>query len=183
MNSQESKNRVKIQAKRNVELWIYSFADMYMILSVFFIALSVIFAAKTKQEMKIVTAASANRGPAAVISDLSLEFETGSVELSEKSISEMQLMLPALKSVKNGFVEVEGYADNSPLRKSSPFSSNLDLSTRRAVRVSEWLIKNGVSARHLRTFSYGDAHLWTKTEVPTNRRVIIKLSAYGGNNG
>jgi outer membrane protein OmpA-like peptidoglycan-associated protein len=183
MNSQEIKTRIKIQSKRNVELWIYSFADMYMILSVFFIALAVIYAAKSKQQMNELMTASAGRGPASVISSLELEFDTGSVELTEKSIEEMKLLLPALHSMKNGFIDVEGYADQTGLKTGSPFSSNLDLSNRRAVRVAEWLMKNGVSPRKVRTFSYGDAHQWTRKQTPTNRRVIIKLSALVGQNG
>jgi flagellar motor protein MotB len=178
MNKSRIKSESRIHAKRNVELWIYSFADMYMILSVFFIALSVIYAAKVK-EKHMQSLATAGRGLASVTSELQLEFANGSIDLDAKTIDDMSLLLPALKQVKEGFIEVEGYADDGPLKKSSPFSSNLDLSNRRAVRVAEWLIRNGVPARRVRTFSYGDAHLWSKEQVPTNRRVLIKVATYG----
>jgi outer membrane protein OmpA-like peptidoglycan-associated protein len=180
MKKPNPQNKIRIHAKRNVELWIYSFADMYMILSVFFIALSVIYAAKVKQQVHSQQfIASAGRGPGSVLSELELEFDNGSADLSAKTLDEMTLLLPALKQVKDGFIEVEGYADNGGLKKSSAFSSNLDLSNRRAVRVAEWLIKNGVSARRVRTFSYGDAHTWSKDVIASNRRVVIKVAAYG----
>lgn len=181
MKKSNPKNAIRIHAKRNVELWIYSFADMYMILSVFFIALSVIYAAKVKQQAAHSQPfiASAGRGPSAVLSELELEFDNGSTDLTAKTVDEMSLLLPALKQIKDGFIEVEGYADGGGLKKSSPYTSNLDLSNRRAVRVAEWLIKNGVPARRVRTFSYGDAHTWSKNEISSNRRVVIKVAAYG----
>lgn len=179
MKSFKDKEQIKIQAKRNTELWIYSFADMYMILSVFFIALSVLYAAKAKEEIQNYIP-SAGRGPASVVTELQLNFPNGSAELSEPIIDEMRLVLPALRQVKNGFVEIEGYADRSPISSKSGFTSNLDLSTRRAVRVAEWLVKNGVPAHKIRTFSYGDGHQYGLKEVETNRRVLIKLAYYGG---
>lgn len=179
MKSTHARNQIKLQAKRNVELWIYSFADMYMILSVFFIALAVIYAAKVKNQYEKPSIASAGRGLASVTSELELEFENGSASLSEKTIEEINLLLPALKTIKDGFVEIEGYADQSPLKKNSPFSSNLDLSNKRAVTVAEWLIKNGVPARKVRTYSYGDARLWNSAQTKTNRRVVIKLATLG----
>lgn len=152
-----------------------------MILSVFFIALAVIYAAKVKNPKQDVSATpSAGRVPAAVVSDLQLSFEKGSADLSAQAMEEMGLLLPALKAVKSGFIEVEGYADGTPVRKDSNFSSNLDLSNRRAVRVAEWLIKNGVPSRRIRTFSYGDGFQWSNEQVPTNRRVLIKVAAAKG---
>lgn len=180
MRMSTNKNDGRLQAKRNVELWIYSFADMYMILSVFFIALSVIYAAKIKEQHAPVAIPSAGRGTASVVSELQLDFERGSAELGAETIENMTLLLPALKQVKGGFIDVEGYADGGALKKGSGFSSNMDLSNRRAVRVAEWLIRNGVSARHIRTFSYGDAHLWRASEVGSNRRVVVKVAAAPG---
>jgi outer membrane protein OmpA-like peptidoglycan-associated protein len=178
--SASTRNKIRIQSKRNVELWIYSFADMYMILSVFFIALSVIYAAKVKEDHKNAQVASAGRGTASVSTELELEFSRGSAEIESSVAEDLALLLPAAKSLKKGFVEIEGYADSTPLKADSGFSSNLDLSNRRAVRVAEWLIKNGVAAGRIRTFSYGDGRTWGPNEAPSNRRVVVKLASYGG---
>lgn len=181
MKSQRMRNEIKLQSKRNVELWIYSFADMYMILSVFFIALSVIFAAKMtarhREELRI---ASAGRGPSAVTSAAELIFDLGKSEISEESLGELELFLPAARAVPRAFIDVEGYADRSRPRKGSGFSSNLDLSSRRAVRVAEWLIARGIPSARVRIFSYGDGHQWAPSATESNRRVVVKLSVPGG---
>lgn len=177
--SNAARNQIKLQSKRNVELWIYSFADMYLILSVFFIVISVIYAAKVKKQQDnppLATVASAGRGPSAVSSNLQIEFGAGSAALNEAAKENLSLLLPAVKSLKTGFLEVEGYADGGALAKGSRFSSNLDLSNQRAVRVAEWFMSNGVSPRNIRTFSYGDGHQWSKAQVNTNRRVLVKIS-------
>lgn len=181
MKSQRIRNEIKLQSKRNVELWIYSFADMYMILSVFFIALSVIFAAKMtakhREELRIATA---GRGPSAVTSAAELTFESGKVEISEGSMKELELFLPAARAVPLAFIDVEGYADRARPGKDSGFSSNLDLSSQRGVKVAEWLIARGVPSARVRVFSYGDGHQWARSEAESNRRVVVKLSVPGG---
>ncbi len=177
MKSAEVSSQIKLQSKRNVELWIYSFADMYMILSVFFIALSVLYAAKVKTNAQAAIA-SAGRGPSSVSSELQINFPTGSSTLNSETEEELKLLLPALKSAKTGFVEVEGYSDPTPLKKDSGFSSNLDLSNKRAVSVSEWLLKNGVAARRIRTYAYGDGRTWDTKITKTNRRVVVKIVNY-----
>lgn len=180
MSSTHQKNEIKIQSKRNVELWIYSFADMYMILSVFFIALSVIYAAKSKQQITQLQAASAGRGPAAIESSVSISFPKGTADLQDDAIENLNLFLPVLKSSPKSIVLVEGYADSMAVKKDSDFSSNLDLSTRRAVRVSEWLMGHGVASSRLRTISYGNAVIFKlDDQTKSNRRVVIKLSQKG----
>jgi flagellar motor protein MotB len=182
MYTNKQRRDIKLQAKRNVELWIYSFADMYMILSVFFIVLSVLYAAKINKPQPVVekmNVASAGRGPAAVSSDLQINFSNGSSFLTEETKSELQLLLPALKNVDSaGFVEVEGYADPSPVSKESGFTSNLDLSQKRAVTVAEWLIAKGVPASKIRTYSYGDGRTWSPKMIGTNKRVVVKIGSY-----
>lgn len=174
---------IKLQSKRNVELWIYSFADMYMILSVFFIALSVIYAAKVKQSTTDNMLATAGRGPASVESMVALQFPGGSADLNENAIAELKLFLPVLKSAPDsGSIVIEGYASSQETSKG--FTSHLDLSNRRAVSVAEWLAKNGVSMSNIQTFSFGDGKSRKKDTDPTgfdHRRVVIKLANYGDN--
>lgn len=181
--SQKSKvqNAIKLQSKRTVELWIYSFADMYMILSVFFIALSVIYAAKVKQNSVENNTPSAGRGPASVESMISLQFPGGSSKLDESALAELNLFLPVLKSApKSGRIVIEGYSSNQ--ESSKGFSSRLDLSNKRAVTVAEWLSRNGIHMSNIQTFSFGDGKARKKDSDPTGfdqRRVVIKLASYG----
>jgi outer membrane protein OmpA-like peptidoglycan-associated protein len=166
--------KIKIQSKRNVELWIYSFADMYMILSIFFIALSVIYAAKvTKAANNAI--ASAGRGPSAVTSEVQIDFPEGSATPEEASLQYLELLLPAFQKVEKGYVEVEGYADAAALKRDSPFRTNLHLSSERAVHVSEWLIKKGVPSSKIRVVAMGNGRTWKKSEVGSNRRVVLKI--------
>jgi len=185
MKNEKSKIKatIRLEGKRQTELWIYSFADMYMILSVFFIAIAVVYAVKAKRPHTADSIPSAGRGPAAVNSVISVEFSSGSDRLTEKAEEDLRILLPVLKSSK-GMIELEGYSDGRALQNpGGGFSSNLDLSNARAVRVGEWLMRNGVAARRLRTYSYGDSHLFKTGEggIPTNRRVVLKmLPAEGG---
>lgn len=182
MSNIKNQREIKLQAKRNVELWIYSFADMYMILSVFFIAISVIYAQKIKEKIDVVEKvqiASAGRGPASVTADLQINFSESSSQLSTETESELSLFLPALKNLdKASFIEVEGYSDPAPIKRNSKISSNLDLSQKRAVTVSEWFVKNGVPLAKIRTIAYGDGSTWPKQIVGTNRRVVVKISTH-----
>jgi outer membrane protein OmpA-like peptidoglycan-associated protein len=182
MSRTKNHREIKLQAKRNVELWIYSFADMYMILSVFFIAISVIYAQKIKEKINLVEKtqiATAGRGFASVTSDLQINFAEGTSQLTDDTKAELALFLPALKSLDgSSFIEVEGYADSSRLKKSSTYSSNLDLSQKRAVTVSEWFVKNGVALSKIRTIAYGDGSTWPQQIVGTNRRVVVKIGTH-----
>lgn len=197
MKNADKHRQIRLESKRNTELWIYSFADMYMILAVFFIAIATLYAARAKHSATMNSTPSAGRGPAAVVSMVSVEFRDGSDALNENAESNLKLLLPTLVS-SEGVIDVEGYAEDEEVEKfadsedatssvvdeASPvFSSNLDLSNSRAVRVAEWLMRNGVSPKRVRTYSYGDAHLFPsgKNGISTNRRVVLKLlPAEGG---
>lgn len=183
MKKHQANRMIKLESKRSQELWIYSFADMYMILSVFFIAISMAYAAKAKKaaDDRPVQVVSAGRGLAAVESSVSIAFPQGSDLIESESIESLQLILPVIRASRSA-IDVEGYADGTRLSSSSAFTSNLDLSNSRAVKVAEWLIKNGISARRIRTFSYGDAYQFNSKSdgVATNRRVIVKIMAPRG---
>jgi outer membrane protein OmpA-like peptidoglycan-associated protein len=177
MIKKNNHSQIRLEAKRHTELWIYSFADMYMILSVFFIAVAVIFAAKAKNSSTSADIPSAGRGPTAVKTMIAIEFERGSNEITGKAEESLRTLLPALRSSK-GAIELEGYADGKSVEMDSgEFSSTLDLSSARAVRVAEWLIENGVAARRLRTSSFGDSGLYETDDngIRTNRRVVLKV--------
>jgi len=186
---QQSNRKVRIEAKRAVELWIYSFADMYMILVFFFIAMAAMFAVKVKVAQKELETRkigslipSAGRGPATAQSLLSIEFTKGSIELTEDAVENLKVLLPIVKNNKKAMIDVEGYSDASALRKDSGFSSNLELSSQRAVKVAEWFMNNGVSPARLRTYSFGNGQTWAASSslVRTDRRVLVKFYTRGG---
>lgn len=183
MKTPQLTSKIKLEAKRQTELWIYSFADMYMILSVFFIALAVLYAAKVRQQKpeRPPVVASAGRGPSAVTSSLAIYFPVGKDRILQDAESDLSVMLPVLQSSR-GYIDIEGYADGSPLAEGSRFRSQLDLSNQRAVRVAEWLMKKGVDSSRIRTFSYGDSQIFKTDDEGTksNRRVVIKISPMEG---
>lgn len=177
--NQKDHGQIKLEAKRQTELWIYSFADMYMILSVFFIAIAVIYAARVKNNASS-SVASAGRGPVAVKSMISVDFASGSDEISSKAENELELLLPVMRA-SMGAIEIEGYTDASDSVSISDteggFTSNLDLGSSRAVRVAEWLTSNGVSAKRIRAASFGDSfdHKSGEGNRVANRRVVLKV--------
>lgn len=195
MKNSDQRSQVRLESKRQTELWIYSFADMYMIISVFFIAIAAIYAAQAKNSIDMNASPSAGRGPAAVTSMISVDFPTGRDFLNETAENNLRLLLPTLLS-SQGVIDVEGYAEDEEVEKfadaedaslasqpaedqeaATEFSSNLDLSNSRAVRVAEWLMRSGVSPLRIRTFSYGDSHLFPTGEkgISSNRRVVLKM--------
>jgi outer membrane protein OmpA-like peptidoglycan-associated protein len=139
----------------------------------------VVYAAQVKKQLTASNLiSSAGRGPAAVTSEVQVTFESGSASLSDLSREEIDLFLPALKSLKEGVIEVEGYADGRALANDSSFTSNLHLSGVRATNVAEYLIKKGVSPKRIKTVSFGDAFLYKDASVPSQRRVLIKIGSY-----
>jgi outer membrane protein OmpA-like peptidoglycan-associated protein len=187
---QSVKNKIRIEVKRSTELWLYSFADMYMIISVLFIATTAIYAKKAKDLSKVTTrpaqevrlaATTAGRGPATAALAIAIEFKSGSTALSEEAIEQLQLVLPLLSEVKSGVVDVEGYADSNGLQKESEFDSNLQLSSERAVKVAEWFLTKGVSESRIRTTGFGRAHKFASGEKgpKSDRRVVVKFYSTG----
>ncbi len=180
------KNHVRLEIKRSTELWLYSFADMYMIISVLFIATTALYARKVKEISKVVekpthevklAAATAGRGPAAAALAIAIEFDPGSTELSTEAIEQLDTIMPLLSGIKSGVVDVEGYADSKGLPKDSEYSTNLELSSARAVKVAGWFLKKGVPESRVRTTGFGRAHKFATGEkgAMSDRRVVVKF--------
>ena len=80
-------------------------------------------------------------------------------------------------------VRVEGHADAVPLGAacSQRFSSNLDLSAKRAVSVAEYLKTRGVPSKRLMATGLGSewpiAAGFTASALAQNRRIEFKLDA------
>ena len=184
---QSVKSKIKIEVKRSTELWLYSFADLYMIIAVLFIATTALYAKKAKDASRKspdpprVVTMSAGRGPATAALAVAIEFGTGSSELSQEAIEQLTEVLPLFSEMKSGVVDVEGYADTQGLAKNSEFASNLALSSERAVTVAQWFLTKGISESRVRTTGFGRAHRFTNGEhgVNSDRRVVVKFYSVG----
>jgi outer membrane protein OmpA-like peptidoglycan-associated protein len=188
---QAGKSAIRLEVKRSTELWLYSFADMYMIISVLFISLTALYFKKNKElqanlsrvaePKKIVQVLSANRGPAAAQMSIALEFSPGSSDINSEGTEQLRLMYPLISEVKSGVIDVEGYADTRGLASESEYDTNLELSSERALKVAQWFLNQGVSESRIRTTAFGRAHKFT-TGVQgemSDRRVVVKFYSAG----
>ena len=187
------KSKIKLEVKRSAELWLYSFADMFMIIAVFFIAMTAVYSKKviekpvdaviTKVENPVekMSAPSAARGPEAAKLQVGIEFLAGSAELSPQALENLDTILPLLSGIKNGYVEIEGYTDAAGLKDSEEYETDLQLSSDRAVRVAEWFLKRGVPEGRLRTTAFGRDHKF-QGRLPAgqnDRKAVIKFYSAG----
>jgi outer membrane protein OmpA-like peptidoglycan-associated protein len=78
-------------------------------------------------------------------------FETDKAELSKSSLPELQRVAKFLKANANYQVEIAGHTDNTADDK-----YNMDLSTRRANSVVDYLVRNGVDRSRLTAKGYGE---------------------------
>ena len=185
---QSVRNRIRLEVKRSTELWLYSFADMYMIIAVLFIATTALYAKKAKEVMnlskkdvQVEAVSSALRGPAAAALSVAIEFETGSTDLSEQAIEQLNTILPLVSEVKTGVIDIEGYADRKDLAADSDFDSNLELSSQRAITVAEWFVGKGIGESRVRATAFGRGHKLSTVsggEVSA-RRVVVKFYSAG----
>jgi chemotaxis protein MotB len=104
-------------------------------------------------------------------------FDAGKAELRAEGQAALRGVAAALKEIPDRDFLVAGHTDNQPIR-SSPFKSNWDLSTARAVTVVRFLQQEGVDPSHLAAAGYSEFD--PRVEVPTtneeraqNRRIEI----------
>jgi chemotaxis protein MotB len=106
-------------------------------------------------------------------------FPSGSAKLSEEGKAAIGEVAKILKEMPNRRYTVAGHTDNVPLGPGDEFSSNWELSTSRAVRVTELLIDRGVNASRLVAAGYGPFDpIATNATGPgkqKNRRIEIIL--------
>jgi chemotaxis protein MotB len=105
-------------------------------------------------------------------------FASGSADLSSEGNTAIGEVAAILKQFPDRHFEVAGHTDNVPL-KSSPFKDNWELSTARAVNVTERLIAAGLNPSKLVAAGYGQyAPLRNNTNEAgrqENRRIEIVL--------
>lgn len=95
-------------------------------------------------------------------------------------------IVPILSSLHNTRIVVSGYTDNTPVGpqlQQMGVANNLDLSTRRATSVVNYLQAHGVNPSLLSAQGFGDANPVVSNDTPQgrarNRRVDITLTGDG----
>ena len=113
-------------------------------------------------------------------------FESGSASLKPGGEERLRAVVRRLKDLTEvlpsdlpWIVRVDGHTDSQPIRSNSPFKSNLELSTARAVAVAKFLIDEGVPAERIVPAGFADhdpvVTERTDSDRALNRRIEIKL--------
>ncbi|MBI2069835.1 MAG: flagellar motor protein MotB [Elusimicrobia bacterium] len=106
-------------------------------------------------------------------------FPPGRAELSALSRRDIQTMAEILAKLPGVMIAVEGYTDDQPLGKNSPYRSNWHLSAARANAVVEVLASADLPANRLVTAGYGEykpvASNKTAEGRAANRRIQIRI--------
>lgn len=95
-----------------------------------------------KQLSEYVSASKSNEGVILTIKDIML-FDSGSADIKENSKILIEKLSPIITS-KNRNIRVEGHTDNVPLKNSSRYKDNWELSTARATKVASFIINNKI---------------------------------------
>lgn len=82
-------------------------------------------------------------------------FDSGKAELKSAGKSALTELSVVLRALSGRHFQVAGHTDNEPIRL-SPFRSNWDLSTARALEVVGFLISQKIDARMLSAAGYGE---------------------------
>jgi chemotaxis protein MotB len=95
-------------------------------------------------------------------------------------------MVPTLTKLQHTNIVVAGYTDNTPVGpqlQRMGISNNVDLSSKRAAAVVNYLASQGVKSNLLSAQGFGDTHPVASNDTPEgrakNRRVEITLSGDG----
>jgi chemotaxis protein MotB len=103
-------------------------------------------------------------------------FDPGQANLKSDGQKALREVAQALKEIPDRDFLVCGHTDNQPI-KSSPYASNWDLSTARAVTVVRFLQSEGVDPRHLAAAGYSEfdtvADNASVSERAKNRRIEV----------
>lgn len=108
-----------------------------------------------------------------------LLFESGSAEVQKGARQLLSRVATILKGYSGNRIKIEGHTDNVPIRNSE-FESNLWLSTARATRVYEYLVKErGLPEDSLEASGRGEVEPIASNKTAEgrskNRRVEIKI--------
>ena len=114
-------------------------------------------------------------------------FSLGSDELGVEGQLEMQKLAATLMEIEESLptdidwiLQIEGHTDSLPVKKGQPYKDNWELSTKRALSVLRFLIKQGIAPNRLSASGYGSFQPIdkknTKSARMKNRRIEMKIT-------
>ena len=114
-------------------------------------------------------------------------FSLGSDELGTEGKLEMQKLAATLMEIEKSLptdidwiLQIEGHTDSLPVKKGQTYKDNWELSTKRALSVLRFLIKQGISPSRLSASGYGSFQPIdkknTKSARMKNRRIEMKIT-------
>ncbi len=117
-----------------------------------------------------------------------LLFASGSARLDPAGLDQLRAIADSLREVADKIpaeiewiLRVDGHTDRVPVGATSPFASNWELSTRRAISVVEYLISQGIPPSRLAATGFGEYHPLDPRDdeiaYRRNRRIEFKLTS------
>ena len=114
-------------------------------------------------------------------------FSLGSDELGVEGQVEMQKLAATLMEIEKSLptdidwiLQIEGHTDSLPVKKGQTYRDNWELSTKRALSVLRFLIKQGIDPNRLSASGYGSFQPIdkknTKSARMKNRRIEMKIT-------
>ena len=114
-------------------------------------------------------------------------FSIGSDELGVKGQLELKKLATTLMEIEKSLptdidwiLQIEGHTDSLPVKKGQTFKDNWELSTKRALSVLRFLIKQGIKPNRLSALGYGSFQPIdsndTKSARIKNRRIEMKIT-------
>ena len=114
-------------------------------------------------------------------------FSLGSDELGAEGQVEMQKLAATLMEIEKSLptdidwiLQIEGHTDSLPVKKGQTYQDNWELSTKRALSVLRFLIKQGIAPSRLSASGYGSFQPIDKKNTQSarmkNRRIEMKIT-------
>ena len=114
-------------------------------------------------------------------------FSLGSEELGVEGQLEMQKLAATLMEIEKSLptdidwiLQIEGHTDSLPVKKGQTYRDNWELSTKRALSVLRFLIKQGIDPKRLSASGYGSFQPIDKKNSKSarmkNRRIEMKIT-------
>ena len=113
-------------------------------------------------------------------------FPEGGFRLNSQAKTVLGKLVPTLSGLQQTKIIVDGYTDNVPIGpglKREGISSNLELSSRRADVVVEYLVNQGVNQNLISAQGFGESNPVASNDTPEgrsqNRRIEVTLDGPG----
>jgi chemotaxis protein MotB len=126
------------------------------------------------------------QGQLKVVVKADVLFPEGGWQLSPKTKQTLDKLVPVLRNLNQTRIVVNGYTDNLPVGpelRAQGITSNLDLSSKRADTVVQYLVSQGVNPNLVSAQGFGDTNPIAPNDTPEgrakNRRIEITLVGPG----